>query len=188
MRAGREGDNRGWDGWMASLTQCTWVLVNCGSWWWTGRPGVLWFMGSQRVGHDWATELNWTESLVRKDTMIESQKIMPARTFFYLFSTSQSIWWDYHLMFEENSKVAHYHLWTKFLSVYRQLRKYFLEIVIAKRMQAWLPDLIYEETESLTGHSLVIIKNLLGNSLVVQWLGLGTFAFQGPSVFTWLGT
>ena len=45
---------------MASLTRWTWVWVNCGSWWWTGRPGVLWFMGSQRVGHDWATELNWT--------------------------------------------------------------------------------------------------------------------------------
>ena len=44
---------------MASLTRWTWVWVNCGSWWWTGRPGVLWFMGSQRVGHDWATELNW---------------------------------------------------------------------------------------------------------------------------------
>ena len=53
-----EGDGRGWDGWMASLTQWTWVWVNSGSWWWTGRPGVLWFMGSQRVGHDWATELN----------------------------------------------------------------------------------------------------------------------------------
>ena len=56
-----EGDNRGCDGWMASLTQWTWVWVNSGSWWWTGRPGVLQFMGSQRVGHDWATELNWTE-------------------------------------------------------------------------------------------------------------------------------
>ena len=54
-----EGDDRGWDGWMASLTRWTWVWVNSGSWWWTGRPGVLWFMGSQRVGHDWATELNW---------------------------------------------------------------------------------------------------------------------------------
>ena len=52
---------RGWDGWMASSTQCTWVWVDSGSWWWTGRPGVLWFVGSQRVGHDWATELNWTE-------------------------------------------------------------------------------------------------------------------------------
>ena len=45
---------------MASLTQWTWVWVNSGSWWWTGRPGVLRFMGSQRIGHDWATELNWT--------------------------------------------------------------------------------------------------------------------------------
>ena len=59
LRVGGEGDDRGWDGWMASPTQWTWVWVNSGSWWWTGRPGVLWFMGSQRVGHDWATELNW---------------------------------------------------------------------------------------------------------------------------------
>ena len=54
-----EGDDRGWDGWMASLTRWTWVWVNSGSWWWTGRPGVLQFMGSQRVGHDWVTELNY---------------------------------------------------------------------------------------------------------------------------------
>ena len=60
LRAGAEGDDRGWDGWMASLTQWTWVWVNFGSWWWTGRPGVLRFMGSQRVGHDWETELNWS--------------------------------------------------------------------------------------------------------------------------------
>ena len=57
LGAGGEGDNRGWDGWMASPTRCTWVWVNSRSWWWTGRPGVLRFMGSQRVGHDWATEL-----------------------------------------------------------------------------------------------------------------------------------
>ena len=57
LEAGGEGDDRGWDGWMASLTQWMWVWVNPGSWWWTGRPGVLPFMGSQRVGHDWATEL-----------------------------------------------------------------------------------------------------------------------------------
>ena len=54
LRAG-EGDDRGWDGWMASLTQWTWVWINFGCWWWTRRLGVLWFMGSQRVGHDWAT-------------------------------------------------------------------------------------------------------------------------------------
>ena len=63
LRAGGEGNNREWDGWMASLTQWTWVWVDSGSWWWTGRPGVLWFMGSQRVGHDWATELNWAEAI-----------------------------------------------------------------------------------------------------------------------------
>ena len=57
--AGGEWDDRGWDGWMASPTWWTWVWVNSGSWWWTGRPGVLRFMGSQRAGHDWETELNW---------------------------------------------------------------------------------------------------------------------------------
>ena len=65
LKAGGEGDDRGWDGWMASLTQWTWVSVNSGSWWWTGRPGVLQSMGLQRVRHDWATELNWTDG-VRK--------------------------------------------------------------------------------------------------------------------------
>ena len=61
LGAGGEGDDRGWDGWMASLTRWAWVWVNFGSWWSTGRPGVLRFMESQRVGQDWATELNWTE-------------------------------------------------------------------------------------------------------------------------------
>ena len=62
-KAGGEGEHRGWDGWMASLTQWIWIWVNSRSWWWTGRPGVLHFMGSQRVGHDWVTELNWTTSV-----------------------------------------------------------------------------------------------------------------------------
>ena len=61
LRAGKEGDDKGWDDWMASPTQRIWVLVNSGSWWRTGRPGVLHFMGLQRVRHDWVTELNWTE-------------------------------------------------------------------------------------------------------------------------------
>ena len=59
LKSGGEGDDRGWDGWMASLTQWTWVWVNSGSWWLTGRPGVLQSMGLQRVGHNWVTELNW---------------------------------------------------------------------------------------------------------------------------------
>ena len=58
LKAGGEGDDRGWDGWMASLTRWTWVWVDTRSWWWTGRPGVLQFMGSQR---DMTEQLNWTE-------------------------------------------------------------------------------------------------------------------------------
>ena len=61
LRAGREGDDRGWDGWMASPTQWTWIWVISGCWWWTGRPGVLQSMGSQRVRPDWAIEQNWIE-------------------------------------------------------------------------------------------------------------------------------
>jgi len=61
LRAGGEGDDRGWDAWMASPTQWIWVWVNSGSWRWTGRPGLLQSVGSQRLGHDWVTELNWTE-------------------------------------------------------------------------------------------------------------------------------
>ena len=61
LRAGGEGDDRGWDGWMASPTWWISVWVKFGGWWWTWRPGVLRFMGSQRVRHDWGTELKWTE-------------------------------------------------------------------------------------------------------------------------------
>ena len=57
----RRRDDRGWDGWMASLTQWTWVWADSGSWWWTGKCGMLQSMGSQRVRYDWVTELNWTE-------------------------------------------------------------------------------------------------------------------------------
>ena len=60
LRARGEGDDRGWDGWMASPTQWAWVWVDSGSWWWTGRPGVLRFMGSQRVRHNWVTELSYS--------------------------------------------------------------------------------------------------------------------------------
>ena len=62
LKAGGEGDVKGWDGWMVSPTRWKWVWVNSGSWWWTGRPGMLRFMGSQRVRHDRAIEQNWTYS------------------------------------------------------------------------------------------------------------------------------
>ena len=59
------GRRRGWDGWMASPTQWTWVWVNSGSWWWTRRPGVLQSMGLQRDGQNWAAEMNWGERFTR---------------------------------------------------------------------------------------------------------------------------
>ena len=61
LKVGGEGDDRGWDGWMASPALWTWVWASSGSWWWTVKPGMLQSMGSPRVGHDWAIELNWTE-------------------------------------------------------------------------------------------------------------------------------
>ena len=59
LKAGGEGDDRRWNGWMASPTGWTWVWAISGSGWWTGKPGGLQSMGSQRVGHDWGIELNW---------------------------------------------------------------------------------------------------------------------------------
>ena len=59
LKVGGEADNRRWDGWMASPTHWNWVWVSSGSWWWTGKPGMLQSMGSQKAGHDWATELNY---------------------------------------------------------------------------------------------------------------------------------
>ena len=63
LGAGEEGDDRGWDGWMASPTRWTWLWASSGNWWWTGKPAMLQSLGSQRVGHDWVTELNCTLSL-----------------------------------------------------------------------------------------------------------------------------
>ena len=63
LKAGGEGDDRGWDGWMASPTQWTWVWASSGRWWRTGKPGMLQSTGSQIVGHYWVTELNWTNTL-----------------------------------------------------------------------------------------------------------------------------
>ena len=69
LNVGGEGDGRRWDGWMASLTRWTWVWVSSRSWWWIGKPGVLQSMGSQRVGHDWVTELNWTETWIQYSSL-----------------------------------------------------------------------------------------------------------------------
>ena len=73
FKAAGEGDNKGWDGWMASLTWWTWVWASSRSWWWAGRPGLLQSMGSQRIGHDWATDLKWT-NLKQKSLYFNQKK------------------------------------------------------------------------------------------------------------------
>ena len=77
-RREEKGVDRGWDGWMASPTQWTWVWVNSGNWWWTGRLGILQSMGSQRVRHDWVTILNWTEGARRY--MVTEKITMASKT------------------------------------------------------------------------------------------------------------
>ena len=76
--AGGERGEPGWDGWMASLTRWTCVWVRSGRWWWTGRLGVLRFMGSQRFGHDWGTELNWTELKRGLETGLKKEDALKA--------------------------------------------------------------------------------------------------------------
>ena len=90
LGAGGEGDNRGWEGWMASPTRWTWVWVNSESWWWTGRPGVLWFTGSQRVGHNWATELNWLIKITSVCILWTSN--FPSRDLAHRWSSTHEKW------------------------------------------------------------------------------------------------
>ena len=97
LRAGGEWDGRGWDGWMASPTQWTWVWVDSGSWWWTGRPGVLQFMGSQRVRHNWATELNWCWERLREGGEGDDRGwdgwMAPLTQWTWVWVNSGSRWW-----------------------------------------------------------------------------------------------
>ena len=87
LKAGGEGDDRRWNGWMASLTRWTWVWASSRSWWWTGKPGVLQSMGSQRVGHDWAAELNYVRLQHHRRRKIgdaSGQTLFTVSPFFYL--------------------------------------------------------------------------------------------------------
>ena len=92
LKTGGEGDDREWDGWMTSPTRWTWIWVVSGSWWWTGKPGVLQSMGLQRVGHDWATELILTHyffkicaALDTIDCLTDSLSILASLVSFYHF-------------------------------------------------------------------------------------------------------
>ena len=97
------GRRRRWGlgGWMASPTQWTWVSVNSGSWWWTERPGVLQSMGSERVRHDWATELSWTEvphsyqgaAVKYKDQAVQGQTVvLMSISHFLMISVGHCVW------------------------------------------------------------------------------------------------
>ena len=93
IEGGRRRDDRGWDGWTASPTQWTWIWVNLGSCWWTGRPGVLQSMGSQRVGHDWATEPNWY--IYNNISSVQSLSCVRlfATQWTWVWVNSGSCWW-----------------------------------------------------------------------------------------------
>ena len=95
LKAVGEGTDRGWEGWMASPTQWTWVWVNSGSWWWTEWPGVLWSMGSQRVWHNWETKMNWTE-LMGLDAMISVFWVLSFKS---AFSFSSSFFFFFSFIF-----------------------------------------------------------------------------------------
>ena len=120
LGAGGEGDDRGRDGWMASLTQWTWVWVNSGSWWWTGRPGVLRFMESQIVGHDWATDLIWSDLIISVDSIYWITIILLFRDCLFksnfchlsvirdLSNQLNIIFWGYQVTFESSFLIKIY--------------------------------------------------------------------------------
>ena len=107
LKAGGEGDERGWDGWMTSLTQWTWVSASSGSWWWTGRPGLLQSMGFQRVRHNWATEVNrnyiwrlWGHNL--KSKPFDFYNLHGVIFSFLVFSLTYSIYYVMKLQFSRH--------------------------------------------------------------------------------------
>jgi len=95
-------DRTGWDGWMASLTRWTWVWVNSGSWWWTGRPGVLQFMGSKRVGHDWATDLILCFDFKQENFIV---------VFIYIFPWLLMRLWSFHTFDHLHNLVCEVSFW-----------------------------------------------------------------------------
>ena len=131
--AGKDWDQEekgmtGWGGWMASTTQWTWVWVNSGSWWWTGKPDVVQSTGSRRVGHHWETELNWTESF-------QAQEIIPSA----FFSLSKAI-----AKFGQNSLLKHregsvLHELKHTMTVSFQLSWHWhLSLTLLYQMKSWL--------------------------------------------------
>ena len=132
-----EGDDRGWDGWMASLTRWMWVWVNSGSWWWTGRPGVLQFMGSQRVGHDWATELNWFLDYI--EIPCSSWNLHPSALADFLFQPKST-----KSVQASKSQFSIYIIHATFISWHSTRKTRFLFIYLCICMDSWIPDIFNE--------------------------------------------
>ena len=130
MTEGRRKGRRGSDGWMASPTWWTWVWVSSGSWWWTGKPGVMQSMGSQRVGHNWATELNWLIITKTTETKVKVIEIDLANSPFpvtgkyhvYLQGTKKGEW-AAHAQEDPNSLMA--------------FREWFLRATVCSKGCAW---------------------------------------------------
>ena len=99
-----EENDRGWDGYMASLTQWTWVWVNSRSWWWTGRPGMLQCIGLQRVGHYCVTELNWTEFHI-----YSSYNMVIGKSMYYICND----WSFYLIKASQVSNIKQKHIWER---------------------------------------------------------------------------
>ena len=101
---------------MASLTWWTWVWVSSGSWWWTGKPGVLQSVGLQRVRHDWVTELNWTELKMS----VSSKKGVGGLCWIKGDSKDTTIKWSMWTLVEIwlETKLWHFLGWWKKLNIY----------------------------------------------------------------------
>ena len=124
LGAGGEGDDRRWDGWMASPTRWTWVWVNSGSWWWTGRPGMLQFIRSQRGGHDWVNELNWTDATqIQELEVMWGTKVVETKLLENLKATSE-FWISTKFSTDKNSWPLFFLSIKGFLSEWKQLVSY----------------------------------------------------------------
>ena len=127
----RKRGDRGWGGWMTSLTQWTWVWVNSGSWWWTVRPGVLRFMASQMFRHDWVTELNWT-GILGNLTLLGFIALVTSTKFLFLSRVTHS------QVPEIKEHLWDGHLWEPFCLPTRPGRTSFLENSLKKSIYFWI--------------------------------------------------
>ena len=158
---GGKGDDRGWDGWMASLIQWIWVWVSSGSQWWTGKPGMLQSMGSQTVRHDWSIELNW---LIREVWIEQCEQNQNSR--------------DWGVMgMRENVVRTSFIGSVKWRPMWTLLTSFYSCLLNCRGLASELRCLIsgsIQITNCSSLYSALMIKNIVGTSLVIQWLQLRT--------------